>query len=117
MKIRVSLIVLLALVAVALLVSGSGRIAGAAAQAVMPAVDNEPAVATDNQTVLATASASESAQGSGAEPASGQSGSSAGESQTPAGSESPPPDTGELEEFVPSERVPADSAISFPVDI
>ena len=66
MKIRVSLIVLLALVAVALLLSGAGL--------------------------------------------------SAGQSGSPSG-ESPPPATGELEEFVPSERVPADSAISFPVDI
>ncbi len=66
MKIRVSLIVLLALVAALLLLSGAGRTVGAAAPA-------------------------------------------AGESQAPA--------TGELEEFVPSERVPADSAISFPVDI
>ena len=63
MKIRVSLIVLLALVAVALLMSGSTLTSG---------------------------------QGSG---------------------ESPPSETDELEEFVPSERVPADSAISFPVDI
>jgi len=81
MKIRVSLIVLLALVAALLLLSGAGRAVSAAAPAVL--ID-EPA---------------------------------AGESQTPAAGESPPAAAGELEEFIPSERVPADSAISFPVDI
>ena len=40
-----------------------------------------------------------------------------GDDQAPASEQTAEEDEGTLEEFIPSEEVPADSAISFPVDI
>ena len=115
MKIRVSLMVLLALVAALSLLSGWGRSAGAAAHQTMSEVDGEPAMAVGPERAAADSVLTDEESAVG-ETGSGQ-GSSGGASGTPSAGESPPSAAGELEEIVPSERVPADSAISFPVDI